>query len=227
MPPEPDLRDAHSDSADTDALAEHVARIVRERIVRGELGPGDRIVERSLSAELDVSRTPVREALKVLRADGLVEISRNRGAQVTAYPAREARDLFEVIGAIEAVAAGRVAASLDDVGLERFESLHADMLRHFTSDDVQRYFDANSAIHDAIVEASDNPILIASHRRLVIRARRGRYLAIMDDARWRQAVGEHEQLMDAFRSSSARRARAVWSRHLRHTGETVARLLES
>lgn len=207
------------------AMAEGVARTLRERIIRGELMPDQRIVERALSAELGVSRTPVREALKLLCADGLVELSRNRGARVTVYRGAEAIDLFEVIGALEAAAAARVTRTLDPARLARLERLHERMLRWRERRDIDRYFDANSAIHDAIIEMAGNAELIDSHRRLTARARRGRYMAIMDERRWTQAVEEHERLMRALRDRDVRLASDTWATHLRHTGESVAAAL--
>ena len=207
------------------AMAEEVARQLRERIIRGDLRPDERIVERTLSVELGVSRTPVREALKLLLLDGLVDISRNRGARVTRYRATEAIDLFEVIGALESAAAARVARSLDGRGLARLEKLHGRMLHWRERRDVDRYFDANSAIHDAIIDMAGNPVLTDSHRRLIARARRGRYMAIMDERRWAQAIGEHERLMSALRERDPRRASSAWATHLRHTGASVAAVL--
>ncbi|MEL6523361.1 MAG: GntR family transcriptional regulator, partial [Pseudomonadota bacterium] len=81
-----------------------MAEVLRTRILRGELKPGQHVVERKLCAELDVSRTPMREALKILRQEGLVEILKNRGARVTPYSAEDALNLFEVISTLESQA---------------------------------------------------------------------------------------------------------------------------
>ncbi|RIX98230.1 GntR family transcriptional regulator [Aureimonas flava] len=207
------------------AMAARVADTLRERIVRGSLEPGARIVERRLSAELEVSRTPIREALKLLEADGLIQISRNRGAQVTGYPAEEALQLFDVIAVLEGLAAERLARTIQPPLLARFEGLHAEMLSHFRHRTLDAYFNANSAIHDLIVASCANPRLAENHQRLMLRARRGRFLAIMSDDRWKQSVDEHEQLMEALRKRDAAAAFATWRMHLDHTGATVARVL--
>lgn len=209
----------------TQASAEWVAERLREMIVKGDLPPGARIVERKLSADLNVSRTPVREALKLLRADGLIEISMHRGAQVTAYTPAEAENLFDLISVIEALAAERLAEDLPSRLLRRLEDLHARMLEEYAARDTSSYFDTNTQIHDLIVQEAGNPILAESHRRVVVRARRGRYMAIIDAARWQQSVEEHEALMVAFRTRDADAAGAIWRTHLRHTGEAVASVL--
>ena len=209
------------------ASAAWVADRLRDMIVKGDLHPGARLVERKISADLNVSRTPVREALKLLHADGLIEISMHRGAQVVAYTASEAEDLFDVIAVIESLAAERLAERITARLLARFETLHARMLQHFTEHDAPAYFDTNTEIHDLIVLESGNPILIESHRRVMLRARRGRFMAIVDAERWRQAVDEHEALMAAFRARNSAKAAAIWREHLQHTGETVAAVLRA
>lgn len=207
------------------ALAEQVADHLRELVIRGVLEPGEHIVERRLCAQLAVSRTPMREALKLLRADGLVEISRNRGARVTAYSPDEARHLFDVIAALEGAAAEQLAGRLDAATLEGFEALHADMRAHHRAGSLDPYFSVNTQIHDAIVAQCGNPLIGESRARLMLRARRGRYMAIMEADRWREAVDEHEMLMEAFRAGDAGAAGAVWRRHLSNTGVSVERAL--
>jgi DNA-binding GntR family transcriptional regulator len=209
------------------ALAEHVAHHLRDLVVRGVLKPGEHIVERRLCREIGVSRTPMREALKLLRADGLVEISRNRGARVTDYSAEDAIALFEVIGALEGAAAERVAAGLDEDALAHLEAMHAEMRSHYDAGRLDAYFGLNTAIHDAIVDGCGNALLAESRRRLMLRARQGRYMAIMDAERWRQAMNEHETLMVALRRRDPAKAGAVWREHLRSTGDSVAAALST
>jgi DNA-binding GntR family transcriptional regulator len=213
-------------AADMSAMAARVAATLRNRIVRGQLAPRARIIERQVSAELAVSRTPVREALKLLEADGLIEISRNRGAQVTGYSPAVARNLFDVIAVLEGLAAERLAKTITPLLLAKFEGLHAEMLSHYRARALDPYFDVNSAIHDLIITSVCNPDLSESHRRLMLRARRGRFLAILGADRWAQSIEEHEVLMQALRDGNGPAAFAGWRIHLTHTGDTVAAVLE-
>lgn len=220
----------HSDEDAVDlphqnAMALAVVRHLRDAIVTGKLKPGDRIVERQLSKELNVSRTPIREGLKLLELDGLVSISRNRGAEVTAFTPEEILRLFDVISVLEGLAARRIAESVSAETLARLEDLHAQMVFHYNRSQIDTYFEINSAIHDFIVGACGNPELAATHARLMLRARRGRYMAIMSPDRWRQSVDEHGSLMQALRACDPDAAAAAWTAHLRHTGETLARAL--
>ncbi len=207
-------------------MALAVVQHLRHAVVTGKLKPGDRIVERQLSAELNVSRTPIREGLKLLELDGLVSISRNRGAEVTAFTSEEALRLFDVISALEGLAARRLAESVSAETLEQLESLHSQMAFHYNRSQIDPYFGINSKIHDLIVAACGNPELAETHSRLMLRARRGRYMAIMSPDRWRQSVEEHDALMAALRARDPDAAALVWTAHLRNTGETLARALD-
>ena len=218
-----DALQQHSDNAK--AGAAHVAGLLRDRIVKGEIAAGDRLIERQLSKELDVSRTPIREALKLLEADGLIEISMHRGAIVSEYRPEDASALFEVIAVLEGLAARRLCAAMTSDRLQKLEDLHGTMLEHHRAGRRNDYFDCNTVIHDFIIRHSGNPMLETTHERLMVRAKRGRFIAIMNPDRLAQAVSEHEALMHMFRTGDAQHAATVWEQHLRNTGETVAEAL--
>ena len=207
------------------AMAREVLQHLRGAIVTGQIKPGDRIVERHLCAQLNVSRTPVREALKLLELDGLVAISRNRGAEVTTFTPAEAIRLFDVISVLEGLAARRTAETAPADTIARLEELQAQMVFHYNRSQIDPYFEINSAVHDLVVSACGNPELAATHARLMLRARRGRYMAIMSPDRWRQSVSEHDALMAALQARNPDDAAAAWTAHLHHTGETLARVL--
>jgi DNA-binding GntR family transcriptional regulator len=191
------------------------------------LPSGARIVERKLSAELDVSRTPIREALKLLQADSLIDISRHKGAQVKNFSTQQALELFDVIASLESLAAERLAERITKDQLDALEQMHAAMLAHYHAAEADAYFDLNSEIHDTILTACGNPILQQMHTKMMARARRGRFMAIMDPKRLKTAVEEHEQLMNAFRSKDAEYARQIWRKHLLNTGRSVRDVLRS
>ncbi|MFN3614236.1 MAG: GntR family transcriptional regulator, partial [Rubrimonas sp.] len=112
-------------NGDGDALAERVAAHLRDMVIRGALKPGQRIVERRLCETLGVSRTPMREALKLLRQDGLIELNRNRGARVAPYGAEDAEQLFDVIAAMEGLAAASFARNAPDAARAGRAGRHA------------------------------------------------------------------------------------------------------
>lgn len=206
-------------------FARQVADLLRDMIIRAELSPGARIVERALCEQLQVSRTPLREALKLLEAEGLVEISQNKGARIMSFTPAEASNLFEVIAGLESLAAELASSRMTPEDLAQIEDLHVRMRAHYERREKDPYFELNSAIHDMIVRCAANPILISTHAGLMLRARRGRYMAIIDPLRWDEAVGEHDALLDALRRRDGDEARRVWRRHLVRTGETVCAVL--
>ena len=219
--------DPSADRAPHDGIpaAQRVLEALRERIVHGDLAPGDRIVERAVCAELGVSRTPLREALKLLELDGLIDLSQHRGGRVRPFTVTEARELFEVLASLESVAAELATARASAADLARLEALHAKMRGHFTAERLDDYFAANSRIHETVIEVAGNDVLKAIHRNLTLRAKRGRYIAILDRRRWQQAMEEHEELMEAMRRRNAADAGRIWHIHLAHTGHSLAAVL--
>lgn len=202
-------------------MTEDVADKLRDLIVRGRLQPGEHLVERKLCAELEVSRTPMREALKLLKQDGLVEIFRNRGARVTPYTIDDAANLFEVISALEGQAAARAAARISATELSDLQFQHDEMARHHADENLDPYFALNTLIHDTVVRIANNPFIVTSRHRLMLLARRGRYMAIFNRDRWGQSLSEHEDLMTALENGNADEAKAVWEKHLLNTGLSV------
>ena len=205
--------------------AAQVLEILRERIVRGDLMPGSRIIEREICAEMNISRTPLREALKLLALDGLVELSQNRGARVLQFTAEEALNLFEVLAGLEGLAAELAVQRISPDTLADLTDMHDRMRKCYERKDRDTYFSLNTMIHAAIVEAASNPILSSTHAALMLRATRGRFMAIMDPSRWSEAFEEHEALMRAFANRDTAEAGRIWREHLIHTGETVAEVL--
>ena len=205
------------------SLDETIAAHLRDLIVRGELAPGARIRLTDLAVSLDVSTTPLREALKLLADEGLVEWLAGRGVRVAPIRAEETAALFDVLAALEALAAERAAAKLAPAALAALEALHERMREHFQRGERDPYFELNSRIHQQILTLSGNPALLAAHGRLQSRAIRGRFIAIVDDGRWREAMQEHEDLMQAFRRRDSEAAGRIWRLHLIHTGLAVAR----
>ncbi|MDX7950831.1 GntR family transcriptional regulator [Lichenihabitans sp. Uapishka_5] len=207
------------------SLAASVADHLRAMIVQGTLPPGTRVQVAALAASLAVSATPVREALIILAEDRLVELLPNRGARVLPYTADEALALFEVMAALEALAARLATMRMHAEDCDELERRHAAMVAHHRRRERQAYFAVNNEIHAAVLTLSGNPDLVATHARLELRGRRGRYNAIVDDARWDQAMHEHALLMEAMRCRDAEAAASIWQTHVTNTGLAVAHAL--
>jgi DNA-binding GntR family transcriptional regulator len=208
-------------------LHEAVVDRLRDMIVEDRLSPGDRLHEINLAEALNVSRTPLREALKLLASEGLIELLPGRGARVAALSAAVIEELFEVIGGIERQAAELAAKRMTPRELERLRRLHERMAAHHRAGERHDYFRLNHEIHVALVAAAKNSILQRTHAGLMAKARRGRYAALASRERWAEVLGEHEALMAALADRDSARAGSVIEHHVRRTGEVVASILRA
>lgn len=207
------------------SLHEQVAERLREMIVSGELEPGRKVPFAQLSAQLDVSLTPLREALKVLAEEQLVELTPNRGARVVPVTVEDTRMLFEAISGIESLAAELAAERMTPDELAVLEDVHARMRGHFDAGEKDAYFQLNREIHDLIVDYAHNPIFARLRSKLAVRAERVRFIAVAEGHGWPQAMQDHEDIMAAFRARDPRRAQAIWRQHLIRSGEQTCAVL--
>lgn len=146
----------HADPMDTEPLSSKVKRVLLDRIVKGELVPGERIVESRLAKELDISQSPVREALRDLVGLGLVEIEARRGARVRQPSAKELRDVSEVRAEVDALAARLAADRLDSDTIALLEECHAAMSSAHEASDYIAMTQADAQFHQTIAQVSGN-----------------------------------------------------------------------
>jgi DNA-binding GntR family transcriptional regulator len=203
-----------------------IAATLRELIIHNQLPPGKRLTEQALCERLEVSRTPLREALKVLAHEGLVEILPNRGARVVQLTREDVRHLFEVIGALESMGGRLACEQMTDAELCDLKAIHYQMKAGFLRRDLPDYFRNNQAIHERIIAYARNPVLISMHQNLNRRLLRARYLASQtDESRWAAAMEEHEMIIDALERRSANELAEILLSHLRHKYEAICRHL--
>lgn len=178
---------------------------LRELIVTGALKPGQRISERSiLEEEKEISRTPLREALKILGSEGLVELTPNRGAFVTRLSMPHIDSAMEVLIGLESIAAPASCARITAPELDEIKRLHAEMIGSFQNANLLLYFQINQKIHQLIVDGAHNPALSRIYKTESLHIKRYRYAGNIEHSRWRKAVAEHEQILEAlFRRDGA------------------------
>lgn len=196
----------------------HVAGIdrLRDMIIQGELAPGMKLNERVLAEHLGISRTPLREAIKFLASEGLVELQPNRGAFVALIDALRVREVFLVLGALEALAGELVCAQATDAQVAEIRALHYAMVLHQVRGDLAAYFRCNQDIHARLVDFTGNATLVQSWRALNAKVQRVRYMANLSGERWQQAVREHETMLDALGARDGARLGAILRDHLAH-----------
>lgn len=194
---------------------------LRELIVEGALVPGEKIAEKALCERFGVSRTPLREALKVLAADGFIELTPNRGATVSRLTVEDLDNVFPIIGALEALAGELACRQRNDEELAEIRALHYQMVLHYKRGERSAYFQLNQQIHEAIMAAARNPDLARSHRTLSGRIRRARYQANMSSTRWDKAIAEHEEILKCLENRDDRRIGEILKQHLANKLATV------
>ena len=202
-------------------LHEEATDRLRDLIVQGRLAPGARLNERLLTAQLGVSRTPLREAFKVLATEGLVELLPNRGAIVSPIDAERLSETLAVMGTLEALAGELACRNASDAQLNEIRALHYEMLAYHARGDLAGYFKFNQAIHLKLVKYSGNATLYNAYRQLNGNVRRARYMANLSQERWDAAVREHEEILAALGARDVKRIKALLQEHLAHKLSSV------
>lgn len=174
------------------------ADALRRRILTGEFLPGMRLREVQLCEQFNVSRTPIREALRTLAAEGLVDLLPNRSVVVTELRAPEIADLFRVFGTIEGLAAELACDKITDEEIREIGVLVSELVNHHAQRDRARYLEVNQAIHRRTIEVANNQVLHGVWQSLLPRVERARALATLDVNRWVGALIEHSMMFAAL-----------------------------
>lgn len=209
------------------ALHEQVAHRLRQMLVENRIPPGAKLNERELSEVLNVSRTPLREAIKMLAAEGLVELLPNRGAIAVELSEADVLNTFEVMAGLEAQSGELAAQRITDAELAEIKAMHYEMLAAYTRRDLPTYYRLNAAIHLAINAAAKNPVLMATYNQVNARLQALRFRSNQDEDKWRGAVKEHEQMVAALTARDPAAMRAVMASHLANKLDTVIQQLRA
>ncbi|WP_353646739.1 GntR family transcriptional regulator [Mesorhizobium sp. WSM2239] len=218
---------AESQAIQRRSLHDELTELLRGLIAAGELAPGEKIPEQRLCERFGVSRTPLREALKVLANEGVVTLRPNRGAIVSALTLEELDEVFPIMGALEALSGEIACRHITDEEVTAIRSLHETMVGHWRAGELQPYFRLNQQIHEAILEGTRNETLKALYRSLAGRVMTARYIANMSAVRWAAAVAEHEAILQCLSNRDGKKLADILKRHLAHKLETVKDWLRS
>ena len=202
------------------ALYEDVAERLRGQIFARELEPGAWIDELKLSAEYGISRTPLREALKVLAVEGLVTMKPRRGAYVAEMSRDDVAQIYHLLALLESDAAGEVARRASDEQLSRLQALHDQLERQVRQRDA--FFATNERFHMALLEIAGNRwrTQIVTDLRKVMKL--NRHHSLFKQGRMADSLGEHRLLMDALKRRNAARATALMKAHFESGLEAAA-----
>ena len=203
------------------ALHEQVAHRLRQMLVENRILPGAKLNERELSEVLKVSRTPLREAIKMLAAEGLVELLTNRGAIAVELTETDVLNTFEVMAGLEAQSGELAAQRITDDELLEVKAMHFEMLAAYTRRDLPAYYRLNAAIHSAINAAAKNPVLTATYNQVNARLQALRFRSNQDGDKWTSAVREHGLMIEALEARHPAAMRQVLLDHLTNKRDVV------
>jgi len=202
-------------------LHEAIVTRVRDMIIEGTLASGTRIHESNLGRELGVSRTPLREALKFLASEGLIELAPGRGAVVRQFTRKDIHDSLVVTGDLEALAGRLACRDATDEQIRAVRDLHDRMIEMYRTRTRLTYFKLNQAIHSAVVRISGNDALAYLHGIMQARLRRVRYLGHEGPEKWAAAVADHEEIITALEARDAERMARALTAHMDRAWERV------
>jgi DNA-binding GntR family transcriptional regulator len=202
------------------ALYEQVAEQLRSRILAHTLAPGSWIDEQALTAEYGISRTPLREALKVLAAEGLVTMKLRRGAYVTEVSARDLAEVFHLLALLESDAARIAARKATPAEMAELLAIHDELEN--VLDDRERFFAANERFHMRLLEIADNRwrIQMVADLRKVMKLNRAQ--SLLKQGRLEASLKEHRQIMAALKARNAERVQVLMQQHLEAGREAAA-----
>ncbi|PWC13469.1 GntR family transcriptional regulator [Brenneria corticis] len=202
-------------------LHSEIADLIREMIVRGELEPGSRIPEKTLCEQFEISRTPLREALKVLATEGMIVLLPQRGARVATLTDDELFEIFPIIASLEGLAGEIACQHITGDELANIEQLHHAMLLAYQRLDRLEYSRLNREIHLALFAATHNQSLIALYHNLELRIRNIRHTIRQLPQDWQLAVQEHEEILRWLREKNAGKLATTLRKHVMSTANAV------
>lgn len=207
-------------------LHQEVATRLRQLLVEGHIAPGAKLNERELSEQLKVSRTPLREAIRMLAAEGLVELLPNRGAVAAQLTAADVGHTFELIAGLEGLSGELAAQRITAEELAEVQALHYEMMAAYTRRDLSTYYRLNAHIHQCINAAARNPVLTQTWANVNARLQALRFRSNFDDAKWARAVAEHERMVALLAARDGAGLRQLLQQHLNHKAQAVLELME-
>jgi len=216
-----------SPATGSSTLAVALADRLRDMIIEGELPAGTRLNERALCDRLGASRTPLREAFRLLAAEHLVELQPNRSAQVVSLSDDDIRESFEVMGALEALSGELACLRITPEETAEIKALTFEMLACHARRDLPAYYRLNRAIHDRINRAAGNSLLSQVYSTLNLRIQNLRFRSNFDQQKWDTAAREHAAMVDALEALDGARLGSILRNHLREKGQAVLESLRA
>lgn len=208
-------------------LHEQAAARLRNMLVEGRIAPGAKLNERELAEALHISRTPLREAIKMLASEGLVDLLPNRGAVAVKLMETDVVHSFELLAELEGLAGELAAQRISEDARNELRAKHYEMLACHARRDLSGYYRLNALIHAGIAQAAGNPVLESTTRKVNARVQSLRFRTNQNEAKWQRAMREHTQMMEALDARDGAGLRQILKTHLEHKRDTVLELMHN
>ena len=207
------------------SLKDAVYNAVRDSILSGKYEPGQRIMENDIAAQLGVSRTPVREALRMLEKENLLQITPRRGAEVLAMSAKDVKNVLEIRSALEMFATEKASQKMDDSQINELIKRQNMFVEACRQNDCERAADCDEAFHDIIYNTTDNEKLIDVFNSLKaqLHAYRSAYLKV--SGLMGISINHHYDIIEAIKNHNSDLAAQKAREHIRHQSEIMVELI--
>jgi len=206
-------------------LRDVVFNTLREAILKGELVPGERLMEKQLAERMGVSRTPIREAIRKLELEGLVVMVPRKGAEVASITEKDITDVLEVRGTLEALAVRLACEKMSEKDIKRLIKVKDEFEEAAKSKKTEKLINKDVEFHDIIFQSTGNEKLIQIINNLREQIYRFRVKYIFEMENYTQLVEEHDEIVNSIKNKDKKKAEAIALKHIKNQEETVIEMI--
>ena len=207
-------------------LRDVVFNTLREAILKGDLKPGERLMELQLASKLGVSRTPIREAIRMLEQEGLAVTTPRKGAEVAKMTLKDMEDVLEIRDALDELAVRIACQKITDEQLKQLEDVKELFEKNTQTNNVKNIVEADVSFHDVIYEATGNPKLVTLLNNLREQVYRYRVEYIKDPKNYPTLIAEHEAILDSLKNRDVKNAVEAMHVHVANQAEAVKMVIQ-
>ena len=207
-------------------LRDVVFNTLREAILKGDLKPGERLMELQLASKLGVSRTPIREAIRMLEQEGLAVTTPRKGAEVAKMTLKDMEDVLEIRDALDELAVRIACQKITDEQLKQLEDVKELFEKNTQTNNVKNIAEADVSFHDVIYEATGNPKLVTLLNNLREQVYRYRVEYIKDPKNYPTLIAEHEAILDSLKNRDVKNAVEAMHVHVANQAEAVKMVIQ-
>jgi len=204
-----------------DLLSKKVYKILKKEIIKGSFKPGDKVLENKIAEQMGISRTPVREAIRVLAAEGFVTLNPNQGIVVRSVSAENIREILQIHSVLEGLAARLFCEVINEENLKELENYVNKMEKLANKKDTLAYSEVDLQFHELIVNNSRNKRLMQMRKNMSDQAQRYRISSLRIPRRFKESLKEHQNILEAFKTKDAKKADSISQKHIQNALKNI------